>query len=71
MKETTFIKILKILESYQIEGEKCVKYPTPLARKLTKIIKADMISFADYHFIHGIVVADKHTLKQWENQIKK
>ena len=37
--ETIFIEILKILESYQIEGEKCVKYPTPLARDLTKKVE--------------------------------
>ena len=36
---TLFIVILKILETYEIEGEKCVKYPTPLARELTEKIK--------------------------------
>lgn len=70
MKETIFIKILKILESYQIEWEKCVKYPTPLARELTKIIKADMISFAIYVYNYGDVPGEdtKKLLKQWEEQ---
>ena len=37
----TFIKILKILESYKIEGERCVKYPTPLARVLIEMIYSE------------------------------
>lgn len=70
MNEAIFIKILKILESYQIEGKKCVKYPTPLARDLTKIIKSDMISFAAY--VYGIIDINSNEidelLKQWEEQ---
>ena len=36
-----FMSILRILENYEIEGERCVKYPTPLARDLTDMLYSD------------------------------
>lgn len=47
MSDTIFIEILKILESYEIDGEKCVKHPTPLARELTKKIETYRVFYTD------------------------
>ena len=56
-----FIKILKILESYKIEGEKCVKYPTPLARDLTDMIYD--ITNPIIEQAHGFTEADLERLR--------